>query len=134
MYKLFENFLYAPVKKQLPEQFYVSFAQYFYPYLSYSFVQTWLDEVAEKVLSCLKDKYPNHSIFSVSREKFSFWRDNNINDNFWDEREARQIMCVLYEYMFSCEMERDKLFEMNSWFNDLLLSNIESLVSYCKLY
>ncbi|EFN69607.1 hypothetical protein EAG_00089, partial [Camponotus floridanus] len=54
-----------------------------------------------KVLSHLKNKYPTHSIFSTTCEQFTFWRNNNINDNFWNPAEANQIMRILSEIIFS---------------------------------
>lgn len=121
-----------PKEKQLVEQLFIILAQYFRPRISHSVVKTWLDEVVQEVLSRLKIKYPTHPIFSVSPEKFSFWRDNNIDDNFWDEREAKQIMCILEQYIFSEEMETDKLFKL--WILLDLEDKLSYYVSYCKLY
>ncbi|EFN60794.1 hypothetical protein EAG_06399, partial [Camponotus floridanus] len=43
-----------------------------------------LDRIAQEVLCRLKSKYPKHSIFSSLSKQFSFWKHNNIDDNFWD--------------------------------------------------
>jgi len=55
----------------------------------------------QEVLSRLKNKYPTHSVFSTSSEQFTLWRNNNINDDFWSLTEAKQIMYILDEIMFS---------------------------------
>ncbi|EFN64111.1 hypothetical protein EAG_00082, partial [Camponotus floridanus] len=47
------------------------------------------------------NKYPTHSIFSTSSDQFISWRNNNINDNFWNQIEAQEIMCILQEIIFS---------------------------------
>ncbi|XP_029673095.1 uncharacterized protein LOC115241468 [Formica exsecta] len=86
-------------------------AQYFQPHVSYSVVKLWLDNIVQTVLSRLKNKYPAHSICSTTLEQFSFWRDNNIDDNFWNETESKQIMCILEEYIFS-ELEIHKLHQL----------------------
>ncbi|XP_050459532.1 uncharacterized protein LOC126855710, partial [Cataglyphis hispanica] len=83
-------------------------AQYFQPHVSYWAIKTWLDEIAQTVLSRLMEKYPAHSIFSATSEQFSFWSDNNIADNFWNETESRQIIDVLEEYIF-CDLVIYKL-------------------------
>jgi len=70
-------------------------AQYFLPYVTYSIIDTWLENIVQKVLSCLKAEYPKHSAFSLSSEQFSFWRENNINDNFWEPTESTQIMYII---------------------------------------
>lgn len=51
-------------------------------------------------------------------EYFSFWRDNNIDDNFWNSTEATQIMYILKEYIFS-DLEINKLYQL------LMISNSE---------
>ncbi|XP_029169598.1 uncharacterized protein LOC114943342 isoform X2 [Nylanderia fulva] len=67
----------------------------------YTNVSASSDTIAQEVLNCLKVKHPNHSIFSTSREIFSYWKNNNIKDNHWDETESTQIMDTLQEYIFS---------------------------------
>ena len=59
-----------------------------------------------------KNKHPALSIFSTSSEQFSAWRDNNIDDNFWDPTEAMQIIHILGEFLlFHFEM-REQLQEL----------------------
>ena len=43
----------------------------------------------------IKNKHPTHSIFSTSSEQFLVWRDNIIDDTFWNQTETKQIMCIL---------------------------------------
>ncbi|EFN63134.1 hypothetical protein EAG_10866, partial [Camponotus floridanus] len=95
------KFIYMPKEKLLLEKQINIIVEYFQPYVSYSVLDKWLNDVAQEVLSCLKNKYPTHSIFSTPFEQFTLWRNNNINDNFWNLTEAKQIMCILDEIMFS---------------------------------
>ncbi|XP_072751704.1 uncharacterized protein [Anoplolepis gracilipes] len=99
MYKT-DKFMNMPKEKQLFERLFTIAIQYFQPHVSYSAIKTWLDEIAKEVLSRLKNIYPAHSIFSIPDNQFFIWRDNNINDNYWNETEARQIMNVLEEFVF----------------------------------
>jgi len=89
-----------PKEKQLLEKQITIIAQYFQPCVSYSIIDTWLNDIAQEVLTCLKNRYPTHSVFSTSSEQFTLWRYNNINDNFWNLTEAKQIMYIL-EIMLS---------------------------------
>lgn len=68
--------------------------------ISYSRVTTLLNKIAQGVLNCFKEKYPNHSIFSTPAETFSYWENNNIDENHWNEDEGTQIMDTLMEYIF----------------------------------
>lgn len=95
------KFIRLPKEKLLLEKEVAIIAQYFEPYISYSIIDTWLDDIVQKVLSSFKDKYPVHSIFSVSSKQFIFWRKNNINDNFWNPIVANQITNTIKEIIFS---------------------------------
>jgi len=118
-----------PEKKQFFELLLIIVLQYFQPYVSYSSIKIWLDDITQDVLSRLKNKYPAHSIFSMSSEKFSVWRNNNINDNFWDPTEARQIMHIIEEFVFS-ELEVSKLHQL--WeILDLEDKICVSYINYC---
>ncbi|XP_072755766.1 uncharacterized protein [Anoplolepis gracilipes] len=101
-----------PEKKQLLERLLTIVAQYFQPHVSYSVIKIWLDNIVQQVLCILKSKYPSHSIFSMSAEKeFAFqhtWKENNINENFWNQTEAKQIIEILKQFIFS-ELECCKL-------------------------
>ncbi|XP_072764355.1 uncharacterized protein [Anoplolepis gracilipes] len=95
------KFINMPEKKQLLERLLTIVAQYFDPHISFSVMKTCFDNITEEVLSHLKTKYPGHSIFSTSPDQFSDWRNNNIKDNFWDETEAKEIMCILQKFVTS---------------------------------
>jgi len=90
-----------PKEKLLLEKQITIIAQYFQSCVSYSIIDTWLDDIVQEVLSRLKLKNPTHSIFSTSSEQFTLWRENNINDNFCNFWEAESIICVLKEIVFS---------------------------------
>ena len=108
-----------PTTKLLLEKQLTIVAQYFVPHVSYSAVQLWLDGIAQTVLLRLRNKHPTHSICSTSLEQFAFWRDNNIEDNFWVEAESKQIMSILEEYIFS-ELEIRELYQL------LMISDLET--------
>ncbi|XP_029160234.1 uncharacterized protein LOC114932245 [Nylanderia fulva] len=84
------------------EEIFTLLAQYFQPRknVRHSNVKISLDRIAQGVLDCLKKIHPNHSIFSTSTAIFSYWENNNIDDNHWDEAESIQIMDTLQEYIF----------------------------------
>ncbi|XP_029663416.1 uncharacterized protein LOC115235648 [Formica exsecta] len=69
--------------------------------ISYSSIKTSLDNIALEILNRLREKNPDHSIFSTSAEKFSYWKNNNIDDNHWNEAEGTQIMDTLKEHIFN---------------------------------
>ena len=37
----------------------------------------------------------------IYTEQCSLWKNNNINDNFFNKIEAKEIMCILDEYIFN---------------------------------
>ncbi|KAL6435293.1 hypothetical protein ACFW04_005373 [Cataglyphis niger] len=124
------KFMNMPKTRRILEKQLTVVAQHFQPHVSYSAVQRWLDEVTKAVLSRLKNRYPAHSICSTALKQFSFWRKNNIDDNFWNEIESKQIMCVLEEYIFA-ELDIHELSQL------LMKSDFEAEyikdVSYFKL-
>ncbi|XP_029665661.1 uncharacterized protein LOC115237035 [Formica exsecta] len=87
-------------KNQLLERIVTMAAQWFQPEedVFYSSVKASLDSIALEVLDCLKEKHPDHSIFSTSAEIFSYCENNNIDDNHWNEAEGTQIMDTLEKY------------------------------------
>ncbi|XP_029673091.1 uncharacterized protein LOC115241466 [Formica exsecta] len=97
IYKI-SKFMNKPRKKRLLEELLTIIAQYFEPCISCSVIKTWLDNIAQEVLYRLKNKYPEHSIFMMSTEQLSFWRDNNIDDHFWDRTEEMQITEILITF------------------------------------
>ena len=118
-------------KKELPERLLIIVAQYLYPHISYSSVDSWLDNIVQKVLIYLKSKHPAHSIFSVSSEQFSIWRNNHIDDNFWNPTEATQIRDILEELLFS---EIEYSLQLDQLFITLNLKKcVKDFVSFKKL-
>lgn len=98
-------------KSQLLERIVTMAAQWFQPDkdIFYSRVEASLDNIALEVLDCLRKNYPNHSICSTAFSQFfSYWKNNNIDDNYWNEAEGTQIIDTLREYMI------DK-FRSNKW-------------------
>ncbi|KAL6435512.1 hypothetical protein ACFW04_005469 [Cataglyphis niger] len=101
-------------KNQFLERIFTMAAQWFQPEkdVFYSCIKASLDNIALEILDCLREKHPDHSILSTPLEMFSYWKNNNINDNHWNEIEGTQIIDTLDEYIF------DKLkFQLNVWNN-----------------
>jgi len=99
-----------PKEKRLFERLIIIMAQHCQPCVSYSVIQTFLDDMAHEVLPLVKNKYPKHSIFSTSPKQISLWRDNNIERNFWNRTEAMQIIEILEEFMSELGVRKlDKL-------------------------
>ncbi|XP_072755753.1 uncharacterized protein [Anoplolepis gracilipes] len=95
------QFMKLPLKKQLLEKQLIIVIKYFQPYVSYSGIKKWLDDITEEILLRLREKYPRHSIFSLPHKQISFWKNSNIDANFWSKTEAVQIMRILENFMFS---------------------------------
>ncbi|XP_029177070.1 uncharacterized protein LOC114945147 [Nylanderia fulva] len=91
-----------PEREQLLEEICTFVAKYIQirEDICYTNVSASLDTIAQEVLTCLRVKHPNHSIFSTSEETFSYWKSNNIEDNHWNETESTQIMDTLKKYIF----------------------------------
>ncbi|XP_072763400.1 uncharacterized protein [Anoplolepis gracilipes] len=66
----------------------------------YESISKSLNNMIEEILNSLREKHPDHSIFSTSAEYFAYWRNNNIDDNHWNKTEGTQIMDTLEEYIF----------------------------------
>ncbi|XP_029162977.1 uncharacterized protein LOC114934494 [Nylanderia fulva] len=90
--------------------------------ISYSWVKTSLDNIALGVLNYLREKYPDHSIFSISAETFTYWKNNNIDENHWNEAEGTQIIDILDEYIFDKLNFRTTLDHEN--FEHLCIDNV----------
>ncbi|XP_072763657.1 F-box only protein 21-like [Anoplolepis gracilipes] len=100
--KKWEKFKAQSQREQLLERAATIVAQWFQSQkdVYYSCVNASLDNIVQEVLKCLKEKYPDHSIFSSPAENLSYWKNNNIDDNHWNEAEGTQIMDTLEEYIF----------------------------------
>ncbi|XP_029160232.1 F-box only protein 21-like isoform X2 [Nylanderia fulva] len=68
--------------------------------LYYLHIKESLDNIVQEILNCLKEKHPNHPIFSISAETRIYWENNNIDENHWNEKEGTQIMDTFQEYIF----------------------------------
>ncbi|XP_025270365.1 uncharacterized protein LOC112639704 [Camponotus floridanus] len=92
--KELESFLlYIPtINSPLLERLITIVAQYLQPHVSYSVIKMWLDNISQEILDRVKMKHPTHPIFSTSVEQFLFWKNNNINDHFWNSTETMQII------------------------------------------
>ncbi|XP_067211317.1 F-box only protein 21-like isoform X2 [Linepithema humile] len=128
--KKVHEFLNYPEKQQILEKAAFILAQWYQPqkYVSYLYVSTSLDKIAQQVLECLKNKYSAHPICSISGEQLSFWENNNIDDNHWNSIEGRQIIESL------CEVLYDKLkFQGSSFFDNFFPRFIECSSIDCIL-
>ncbi|XP_029169366.1 uncharacterized protein LOC114939256 [Nylanderia fulva] len=97
-----EKFKKKPHSKQLIERMATIVAQWLQPEkeVLFSSIKASLNNIKQKVLNQLRNKYPDHLIFSTSADKFLYWENNNIDDNYWNEAEGTQIMNALQEYLF----------------------------------
>ncbi|XP_067211322.1 F-box only protein 21-like [Linepithema humile] len=101
--KKVHEFLNYPEKQQILEKAAFILAQWYQPqkYVSYLYVSTSLDKIAQQVLECLKNNYSAHPICSISREQLSFWKNNNIDDNHWNSIEGSQIIESLCKVLYN---------------------------------
>lgn len=63
-------------------------------------VPKMLDTIADEVLNSLRKEYPNHSIFSAPAELFTYCKNNNIVDNYWDKKEGRQVLDAIRKVLY----------------------------------
>ncbi|XP_029176827.1 uncharacterized protein LOC114944933 [Nylanderia fulva] len=96
------NFITLPDRAQLMEWIAFNVAQtlQIQKDVTYAYVVESLDNIALEVQNYLKKEHPDHSIFSTPAETFSYWKNNNIGDNHWNEAEGIQIIDALDEYIF----------------------------------
>ncbi|XP_029156981.1 uncharacterized protein LOC114929579 [Nylanderia fulva] len=97
-----EKFKKKPHSKQLIERMATIVAQWLQPEkeVLFSSIKASLNNIKQKVLNRLRNKYPDHLIFSTSADKFLYWENNNIDNNYWNKAEGIQIMDALQEYIF----------------------------------
>jgi len=100
--EVWEGFLYRPAKQQLLEEILTFVAQWFRPEqdISYSQIETELDNIAQQVMRHLKSECPSHPIFSASLQQFSYWKYNNIEENQWNKSNGKQILDSISKVMF----------------------------------
>ncbi|XP_035717515.1 F-box only protein 21-like [Vespa mandarinia] len=97
-----QRFIHFPPDEQILEKGATIVAQWSQPerHISYSYISSLLDDIANQAKNLLYEKYPKHSIFSLSAEQLLIWKNRNINDNQWSTSETRQIMEALCEVLF----------------------------------
>ena len=126
-----EKFCSMPEKKQLLEDLIIILAQYFQPNLYHWRVKAWLNDIAQVILNRLKDRHSRHPILSINEKQLHSWRDNNIYANQWSEKESRQIMGVLREYIFNeLDFTPEELHRL--WITELEEDYL-NFVSHCKI-
>ncbi|XP_072766400.1 uncharacterized protein [Anoplolepis gracilipes] len=121
-----------PLKVQLLERIATIMAQNFQPEkdVFYSTVTSSLDSITLEVLKSLRQKHPDHLIFSTSTEKFSYWENNNIDDNHWNEAEGTQIMDTLEECIFGKLNFRLNKSENTEWNTQLKYKCIDNVLEH----
>lgn len=97
-----KKFLSLPPKQQTLERGATIVAQWSQPerHVSYFAISSALDNIAEQTKELLRERYPNHTIFSIPTERFNFWKNNIIGDNQWNITETRQLTDALCEVLF----------------------------------
>lgn len=58
-------------------------------------IDDFIDNCVQEVLKFLKYEIPAHPILSISPEQFFIWKRNNIDENYWEEDDAKSIKCIL---------------------------------------
>ncbi|RLU15783.1 hypothetical protein DMN91_011539 [Ooceraea biroi] len=99
---MWHEFMNRPIKQQILEEAATLVAQWFQPeqHISYSYVTTELENIAQQVMERLEVVNPQHQIFSVSCEQISSWKSNNIDKDEWNKSDAREILYILSEILF----------------------------------
>lgn len=98
-----QKFISLPPKQQTLERGATIVAQWSQPerHVSYSTISSALDNIAEQTKELLREEHPAHSIFSIPAERFTFWKNNIIDDNQWNILEARQVTDALCKVLFT---------------------------------
>jgi len=98
---VWREFISRPARRQILKEAMTFIAQWFQPMedISYSHIETELYNIAQRVIECLKIKWPLHPILSASHEQFSYWKCNNIDETHWNDKDAKQILDTLCEVL-----------------------------------
>ncbi|KAH0948086.1 hypothetical protein HN011_005432 [Eciton burchellii] len=98
---LWRKFINRSPKRRILEEAITLMAQWFQPMedISYSQIETKLDNITQQVIERLKIKRPFHPILSASHEQFSYWKCNNINENQWDDKDTKQALDIVCEVL-----------------------------------
>lgn len=103
--QVWQEFINRPAEQQLLEEAATFFAQWyqFQENISYSYVQTELDNIVQQAMNDLRSTHPTHPIFSTPPEQFSLWKNNDIDENQWNESNGKQILhtlCKVFKLRF----------------------------------
>ncbi|XP_026830796.1 uncharacterized protein LOC105283050 isoform X2 [Ooceraea biroi] len=71
------------------------------PDVSYTHIETQLDNITQLVMDHLEIHCPTHPIFSVSQEEFSLWKHNNIYSDQWNYNDGIEILNILRKIFFT---------------------------------
>lgn len=126
-----QQFINLPAKQQILELIATFVAQWCQPskYIPYSIISETLDGLAQQVLQFLGEQHPTHRIFSTPVQEFSFWKDNNIDDNQWNAIESRQILNTIRIVIF--EVLRFKVLSSQEfWSSSQHLPFFRSFIDY----
>ncbi|XP_018351420.1 PREDICTED: F-box only protein 21-like isoform X2 [Trachymyrmex septentrionalis] len=126
---VWQEFISYPKEQQLLEEAATIAAQWYQPqkYVFYFEVVASLDNIAQLVLKHLKKVHWDHPIFSISAKQFSFWKNNNINDNQWNKKEEEQIInmlqIVLFDELGFSGLASNVLYKLENILIDCVLEN-----------
>lgn len=97
-----QMFISLPLKQQTLERGATIVAQWSQPerHVSHTMISSSLDNIAEQTKELLREQYPAHSIFSVPKERFAFWKNNILDNNQWNVSETRQVTDALCKVLF----------------------------------
>nr|XP_033326790.1 F-box only protein 21-like isoform X1 [Megalopta genalis] len=98
-----QKFISLPPSEQTLERGATIVAQWGQPeerHVTYSYIASLLDSIAEQTKALLKEQHPTHSIFSTPEEQFVYWRNNIIDDNQWNVLETVQVTDALCKVLF----------------------------------
>ncbi|XP_029168319.1 F-box only protein 21-like [Nylanderia fulva] len=82
------NFMRQHKQLQRLEDIIVIILEWYHPE-KFFFLHTdqFIDNIVQEVLKVLKNVNPTHPIFLLSSNQFFFWKNNNIDRNYWNENE-----------------------------------------------
>ena len=88
-----------------------------------------VDTITQDVKNCLRKEHSSHSLFSISDEQFSFWKENNINETYWNITEAKQIKNILDKIIFNVDF-----YEKNPWISSNECNEKDEYVRYFRMF
>jgi hypothetical protein len=103
--RVWQKFIRRSPTRQILEEAITLMAQWFQPMedIPYSQIEIKFDDITQEVIKRLKIKCPFHPILSASHEQFSYWKCNNINENQWDDTDAKQALDIICEILIELE-------------------------------